>query len=1033
LGTTTTTGGNVRFFFATAVQSFHPGAVPAEQLSHAAIGFTNCGESMNPSLEHVLAATGYLPDGQPAPGLRLGNGAQSLRRGRDFSPDAVWRSPSALSVYFKFEATLPDNSLVSAWRREIWNEGFAPLLWVISPARIDLYNGFGTPVSNDDAQTHLIQTFQNIEGELEELDRLAGRLSLETGQFWLTPEAVDGQTTVDQKLLSDLRYLERDLVGDDLDRASAQALIGRVIFTQYLIDRDIVNAARLKKLCGYNSLPPILRDARSTRCLFTWLTETFNGDMFPTRSVGRAPRAGHLARVSDFLEAVDPQTRQTSFFPYQFDVIPVEVISSIYEQFAHAEPPSSGRGVTAAARDGVHYTRVSLVSLVLDEVMQGLKGTESVLDLTCGSGVFLVEALRRLVLLRVGQQPVTRQFIRSTLYQQIYGVDLSEAAIRVAAFSLYLAALELDPDPQPPHALRFRPLIGSNLLVGDAHNVDQIGDVRAAMSSEQDVKKFDVIVGNPPWSFKGKQGTAERHRNSDGATPMQPRGEGLDFLFRAIEFSHKHTRFGMVLSALPFFSRSGTGMAAAQHVLETLAPVTLVNLSNLCGWLFATATMPAVVLLARHRPQKADQVTIVQIPWSASGARTHTFEVSPSDVMKPLLSDIQKHPLMLKAASVGRHRDLSLLDSLLSAYETFGAQLATWDAELNVGMIRGIPANQTRDAREMKGLELLETDDIRPFHIPPELPVFSLSKAQWPRARAIYEKPILIVKETLSAGPRALVAVAERDLVYTNAFFGAALPVTRRNEAHLLAGILSSSLASWFFLMTASEFGIWKRRLLRHDISLLPIPDPVRAIRTDAGKRLLNTVRSLREKTVAGDDWSALDEAVCDLYDLDHADRLVVRDGLYRASWQWQYGRENSVANADIDQDLPLYADAFISVISGWLAARKKRRMRAEIFRVSSLDPLRVVRFILEDGASGPAVAVLDPGTDLKKLLQQIGNRLNVKLATALSAARELRIHGQNEVVIIKPAARRYWMGVSALEDADAVVAETFTRAAREN
>jgi hypothetical protein len=47
--------------------------------------------------------------------------------------------------HFKFEQSAPADDLVSQWRREVWNEGFAPLLWVISPQRIDLYNGFGTP------------------------------------------------------------------------------------------------------------------------------------------------------------------------------------------------------------------------------------------------------------------------------------------------------------------------------------------------------------------------------------------------------------------------------------------------------------------------------------------------------------------------------------------------------------------------------------------------------------------------------------------------------------------------------------------------------------------------------------------------------------------------------------------------------------------------------------------------------------------------------------------------------------------------
>ena len=45
---------------------------------------------------------------------------------------------------------------------------------------------------------------------------------------------------------------------------------------------------------------------------------------------------------------------------------------------------------------GVFYTPLAAVSLVLDEVCDGLTGDETVLDLSCGSGVFLIEALRRL-------------------------------------------------------------------------------------------------------------------------------------------------------------------------------------------------------------------------------------------------------------------------------------------------------------------------------------------------------------------------------------------------------------------------------------------------------------------------------------------------------------------------------------------------------------------------------------------------------------------------------------------------------------
>jgi len=980
------------------------------------------------SLENVLAATGYMPDGQSAVGLHIRQGTQRLRpRGRDFAPDALWRSRSALTVYFKFESTPPSDETVGKWRREVWNEGFAPLLWVVSPQRIDLYNGFGTPVQHGDAQKHLIQTFENIDASLNELDALAGRLALETGQFWVRVPVVDRKTSVDQELLSALASLERDLVGGNLNRDAAQALIGRVIFTQYLIDREIVSAVRLKRLCGHGRLPPILRDREATAGLFSWLSETFNGDMFPPSSVRNTPATSHLLRVADFLEAVDPKSGQRTLFPYQFDVIPVELISSIYEQFAHSEPRLEGKRTTEAIKNGVHYTRLSVVSLVLDEVMNGLTGNESVLDLTCGSGVFLVEALRRLASLKARGHPLTRDLIRSTLYEQIYGVDISEAAVRIAAFSLYLAALELDPDPQPPHALRFRPLIGKTLLIGDARTVEESDAGKTVLKGKRGLRQFDLIVGNPPWSFNGQAGTEARRKTRIAGIPVQPRGEGFDFVLRAAEFSHEKTRFGVVLHALPFFSRSSTGMAAVQYVMKTLAPVTLVNLANLRDWLFATAKMPAIAFFARHRPQRADQVTVVQIPWTPSSTRTQSFEVSPRDIITLSMPVIEVRPITLKAAAVGSRRDVALVDSLVSTLPTLGTQFAVLGVELNVGLIRGLSANQTRDARQLKDLELLEADDIKPFQIPDRLPPFKLSRAQWPRSRDIYRAPILIVKETLNVVPRVIAAVADRDLVFTNAMYGAALPEAHRSSAHLVAAILSSSFATWFFLMSSAEFGIKKMRLTRHDIALLPMPDLAQTVKSQAGKRLLRIERKLQSCQAADSDLDELDDVTCEIYGLDEADRIVVRDGLYRATWQWQKGREDSAASADARTDVIRYARVFLGVMGGWLAARNKRHMRAEVFDLPGASSLRVVRFVLEDGLGETRVELVTPDGSLNDVLDRIGRQLKVKLAAALSGQRELRIHGRNEVVVIKPAAQRFWMSICALEDADAVVTESFT------
>lgn len=566
--------------------------------------------------------------------------------------------------------------------------------------------------------------------------------------------------------------------------------------------------------------------------------------------------------------------------------------------------------------------------------------------------------------------------------------------------------------------------------MGDARTVEQSGHGATVLMTKNGTKKFDLVVGNPPWTFRGQAGTAARKKTQTSNTPVQPRGEGLDFVIRAAEFSHEKTRFGLILSAMPFFSRSATGIAAAKYVLRLLAPVTLVNLSNLSSWLFETASMPAVVLLSRNRPQPADQITLVQIPWTADSARTQSFEISPSDIISQSQARIEEQPFRLKAASVGRRRDLAVIDSLCGSHSTLSAQLKELGVAFADGLTHGNPVSRTRDARALKGLRVLEAQDMHLFSIPGKLNSFELNKAQWPREREIYRAPLVIVKEMVADNGRLVVGVSDEDMVYTDAFFGASFAKANPLLAPLLAAVLGSSLASWFFLMTSAEFGIWKRRLLIRDVDALPVPDLEQAINTKAGREVLTIEKILSQSGTDGAALTLLDDAVFELYGLRGEDRIVIRDGLARARWQWQAGRLDSVAPAAARTDMTHYASVFTSAINGWLSARKQRHMRAEVFALGDHDPLRVVRFVLVEGAGAPRVEVVAPEGDLSAVLDQIGKRLKVKLSTALSAARELRIHGRNEVVIIKPAARRYWMGVAALEDADAVVAESITGAA---
>lgn len=976
-------------------------------------------------LGKVLEATGYLVNGQgAAPSVELA-GSGTHARLPSFKPDAWWRGnidansggTGGPTVYFKY-ARKPHDSLVADWQREVWNQGSSPLLWVVSPERTSLYNGFGEPRPAAESQANRLGTYQHVEQDLARLDARAGRLAMETGHFWSQEDRVDRKTRVDSRLLRDLHLLGGALLGAGLDQGRAQALIGRCIFAQYLVDRKIVTGDRLSELCGQSTLPDVLSDRATTERLLAWLSESFNSDMFPPEATS-LPDSQQIELVARFLRGEDLETGQLHFFPYRFDVIPVELVSAIYEQFVHSASKDA-TGAKPARSRGVFYTPLAAVSLVLDEVCDGLTGDETVLDLSCGSGVFLIEALRRLVHAKARGGALSRQAIRHTLYNQIYGVDIEEAAVRVAAFSLYLAAMELDPQPQQLDDILFEPLRDRTLLVGSARTIERTPAGQKALTHGGELKKFDIIVGDTPWSYREKAGAASR-RATIPAKPLQSRGQGIAFLPRAMDFAHDRTRFGMVLSAHPFFSPSRTTLDAVRQAIEELSPVTLLNLSALSNWLFPRANMPAIVLLARHRDRPKHRMTLVQAHWSPAGERSRMIELSPNDVVTLPIASWKRCPGLFKAAFVGRKPDLLLLDQLVEDHQSLGARLADSGAQLRGGATFG---HRSRNASFLKGLPFARKDDIGPFSLAiDELPAFSDDRAEHPRVRGIYRAPLLLMNEFLRQVPlpRMVVAVAERDVAYAGATFGASFAHSQLETAYLVAGVLGSALASWYALMTGSSFGLWMRRIRPEDLKRMPVPAFEPSVESDAGQCVIRLVRDFHRQPPGPDEWKALDEAVFDLYRLDDEDRIVVRDGLLRASWQWKEGQSRSAEAVSVSE-LETYASAFLTSMDVWFSALNRRRMRAEIYDLPEDAPHRVLRFVLEERPCPSVGEVIRPTRSLQSLIRDIGARTKVNVENGLFGNRALRVHAHDEVSIIKPAALRHWLGVCGLEDAALVV-----------
>ena len=170
----------------------------------------------------------------------------------------------------------------------------------------------------------------------------------------------------------------------------------------------------------------------------------------------------HLDLIRDFVEGrslIPERLGQGRLFRFRFNAIPVDLVSSIYQQFARASAADEARS------QGLHYTPVELVHLTLDPVFEGLSPNAVLIDPACGSGAFLVEAFRRLVWRAAEGKPAGRELVRRILYSQLFGIDINRAALGIAAFSLYLAALELDEQPiSDIRDLKFHRLIDTTLF-----------------------------------------------------------------------------------------------------------------------------------------------------------------------------------------------------------------------------------------------------------------------------------------------------------------------------------------------------------------------------------------------------------------------------------------------------------------------------------------------------------------------------------------------------------------------------------------
>lgn len=1017
------------------------------------------------SFVRALQATGYLgPEGQPAPGLVTTDAPEAVRLRavlRDMRvglrADAVFSAQNMPTSIFKDAGDVaPSEGDIGRWHEAAWNVGVAPLLWIITPIEVRLYDCYASPWRSPNlggAAQPLDRFDLAAPDRLRALDAICGRLATETGAFWssVIGKRIDRQYRVDRELLVEINALEERLTALPPVQPSArlsgpaeiiaardfaQRLIGRCIFTWYLLDREIAQPFLPKSL--QDDLAAMMATPARAFNLFDWLRETFNGDLFPMDDPGaERMRLGpaHLALIQDFIEGrslVPENQGQGRLFRFRFDAIPIDLVSSIYQQFARSSAEHKAR------LQGLHYTPVELVHLTLDPVFEDLPATARVIDPTCGSGAFLVETFRRLIWKRCGNDQASRAVVRDILYHQLFGIDINPSALGIAAFSLYLAALEFDEEPIADIAdLKFDRLIGTTLF-----EADTIGEELPAALLD---RPFDAVVGNPPWTFD-KSNKAKPRKKAGVRSPRPRRSPDWAFLAVAANLAGESGRIGMVMKASPFFSKDEHAIEARAALLSCLKPAALFNLSALRKErLFPDATGPALLFFARcSLMPAADQLLVGSMPWTPDFVRNGLFHVGPSELRAVPLLRILRTPAMLKAATFGTVRDSWLIERLEREFPKLEQLLNAIGILALEGRGQGyqVEGNPNPPPRSFYRMRTLSPAGYEPFRIDlATLPIFTEDTLHRIRNESIYRGPLLLCpkasfKSSVEDG-RYSAAIVQRDLLYTESFYGISFADHAPELAPVLSGILNSCVTTFQLAYGGGSWGLERSTVEPKDLLSLRVPDFQKA---DA-----STLRNIAESELAAaqnatpDRLHALDTAVAELYEFDRHELVLARESVARARMLIFESRKGRRAFLKPPHREPLqaYAATVASVVDSYLQTRGARHLEAAVYSRPLISAswgdgeggLTAVRFRMGTGAP-PREPTIGTGEDaeLAALAEQLKGWMKSDLPPYLNERRNLRLYLGDSLFVVKPSEVRYWTKTAGLNDADAILADHWVK-----
>lgn len=750
--------------------------------------------------------------------------------------------------------------------KQVWNAQI-PIAFFCDENTVKVYNGASINI-----ESYLLNKVTEISIDSCSAHAEFSYLEISNPTFWYKYSTNYSSIKLNKYLLSNISFLTRKLK-DTYHIKFATKLVLRLIFIRYLIDRgvDLAYSGFSNDLeQSQNELLRIMRKKESLYALFSYLKLKFNGNLFDLGNEYDSPELTEdvFALLSDFLSGtVSMSDGQLSLFAlYDFNIIPVELISNIYEILL---------GKEAREKDNAFYTPNYLVEYILTKTTLPFLKAHSkyrILDPACGSGVFLVDSYRRIIEENLDKNVYFENdtILKTLLTENIYGIDINEEAIDVTIFSLYLTILDYK-DPKTLSEFTLPNLKGINLFVSDFFDDEKLSGLR-------DIS-FDFIIGNPPWG-NVKKGFHTQYCKDNGYEDKQQNNEiSRSFIFRAKDFSSKNTVCCFVLHSKLLYNQKNPAKNFRRFLLEKTKIYHIIEMSSVRKLVFENADAPAAVVAFKYCEEDnlANKITYISVKPNIFFKLFNLIVIEKNDVKYIAQSMLHQYDWAWKTIVYGFTGDFDLILSLKNQFPTIMDVVKKQEPEMIMGAGVEYQDGDKLDAKHLVGRKLLDSQNgVDHFVVNSgKTSVFTKSYIHRPRKKALFDPPYVLTSKGVDCNNYKLrAAYCEDSFVAKQTMY-----IIKGNQEQKplllnLVGLLNSSLFAYLNVMLGSSIGIEREQRFMNEVLSFPfiysqdIVDKVEQIQNEKKKDWVLALSNL------GDEITELDDLVLRMFGL-HSNKFL--------------------------------------------------------------------------------------------------------------------------------------------------------------